>query len=373
MQKVIVIGGGIMGASVAYHLAKADVQVILVDREDTGQATKAAVGMICPWISQRRNKAWYRLAKEGARYYPRLIEELKQRGIKETGYAQVGVLSLHTDENKLNQVEERAYLRRQAAPEMGEIVRLASKQTQAMFPPLADGYGAIYIGGGARVNGNALREALVRAATDLGLIYLKGEAKLYCQRSRLIGVEVNGTRYTSDHIVLTAGAWVNQLLSPLGLKAQIKPQKGQIVHLNLRQDATGTWPVAMPPNNQYILAFEQGRIIVGTTHEDEAEFDDRVTAGGIHTILDKALSAAPGLASAAVIAMRAGIRPQTPQFLPVFGPVSGFDNLWMANGLGSTGLTVGPYLGAQLAKLILGQPTELDPAQYNVNSIITRL
>ena len=86
MPKVIVIGAGILGASTAYHLAKNGAEVIVVDRKDKGQATDAAAGIICPWLSQRRNKAWYALAKAGARFYPNLIEELNKDGETNTGY-----------------------------------------------------------------------------------------------------------------------------------------------------------------------------------------------------------------------------------------------------------------------------------------------
>ncbi|KHF29607.1 D-amino acid dehydrogenase small subunit [Anoxybacillus sp. BCO1] len=70
MNRYIVIGAGIVGASIAFHLAKEKVQVILIDREDRGQATDAAAGIICPWTSQRRNKKWYALAKGGAAFIP---------------------------------------------------------------------------------------------------------------------------------------------------------------------------------------------------------------------------------------------------------------------------------------------------------------
>lgn len=80
MKKFIVIGAGILGASTAYQLAKRGAEVIIVDRKDPGQATAAAAGIICPWISQRRNQAWYRLAKEGARFYPSLIAERNRAG-----------------------------------------------------------------------------------------------------------------------------------------------------------------------------------------------------------------------------------------------------------------------------------------------------
>ncbi|MFX7302958.1 FAD-dependent oxidoreductase, partial [Acinetobacter baumannii] len=73
MQKIIVVGAGILGASTAYQLSKRGAEVIIVDRKHEGQATDAAAGIICPWLSQRRNQAWYKLAKEGARFYPSLI------------------------------------------------------------------------------------------------------------------------------------------------------------------------------------------------------------------------------------------------------------------------------------------------------------
>src|SRR4051794_14198738 len=107
MKKVIVIGAGVLGASTAYHLAKSGVEVTVVDRFDAGQATDAATGIICPWLSQRRNKAWYALAKSGAAYYASLIHQLEEDGETETGYRRVGAVSLHTDSVKLEKMEER--------------------------------------------------------------------------------------------------------------------------------------------------------------------------------------------------------------------------------------------------------------------------
>jgi D-amino-acid dehydrogenase len=85
MKKIIVVGAWILGASTAYHLAKSGTDITLVDRHDLGQATDAAAVNVCPWLSQRRNKAWYQLAKGGARYYPTLIDQLEEDGETETG------------------------------------------------------------------------------------------------------------------------------------------------------------------------------------------------------------------------------------------------------------------------------------------------
>lgn len=98
MKSYIIIGAGILGASAAYHLAKAGADVTVIDWKHPGQATDAAAGIVCPWLSQRRNQAWYAIAKGGARYYNQLIQQLEADGETETGYQKVGAVSLHTDE-----------------------------------------------------------------------------------------------------------------------------------------------------------------------------------------------------------------------------------------------------------------------------------
>lgn len=98
MNQIIIIGAGILGASTAYQLAKSGAKVIVIDRMDKGQATDAAAGIVCPWLSQRRNKAWYALAKGGAKFYPNLISDLEKDGEQNTGYARVGAISIHSDQ-----------------------------------------------------------------------------------------------------------------------------------------------------------------------------------------------------------------------------------------------------------------------------------
>ena len=130
MKSYIVVGSGILGASTAYHLAKAGANVTIVHRQQLGQATDAGAGIVCPWLSRRRNKAWYKIVKGGARYYSSLIQQLEEDGETDTGYNRVGAISLHTDEKKLDRMEERAYKRREDAPEIGEITRLSAEETK---------------------------------------------------------------------------------------------------------------------------------------------------------------------------------------------------------------------------------------------------
>ncbi|EMT45369.1 NAD(P)/FAD-dependent oxidoreductase [Anoxybacillus flavithermus] len=365
MNRYIVIGGGIVGSSVAFHLAKEKANVILIDREDQGRATDAAAGIICPWTSQRRNKKWYALAKGGAAFYPYLIEQLQAYG-HQTGYKRVGAICLHYDSDKLQSMEERVYKRREEAPEIGEVTRLSSEEVITRFPVLSDGYEAIYVSGAARVDGRALRRALIHAAIQLGTTYVKGSATLLHKNGRVIGATVGNERYEADGVIVAAGVWAKPLLLPLGIDFLITPQRAQIVHLKHNEQHTDHWPVVMPPNNQYLLAFPKGKIVVGATHEDDVGIDCRVTAGGLYEVLHKALTIAPYLSDWTHTETRVGFRPHAPNFLPIFGAVPHIEGLYVANGLGASGLTAGPYVGAELAKMILGQSTTLQQSDYDV-------
>ncbi|MDT8859738.1 FAD-binding oxidoreductase [Alkalihalobacillus sp. MEB130] len=372
MKTYIIVGAGILGAATAYHLAKEGANVTIVDRQDLGKGTDAAAGIVCPWLSQRRNQAWYQLAKGGARYYPSLIKELEEIGEKDTGYKQVGAISLHTDEKKLDKMEERAKKRRDDAPEMGEIRRLSPAETQDLFPPIAKEYGSVYVSGAARVNGSALCRALINAAKKKGATFIKGDAVLTREGNCVTGIQLEEKHITADQVIVTTGAWAKEVCESLDISFLIKPQKAQIVHLELPNTDTDEWPVVMPPTNQYLLAFEGGRVVVGATHEDDVGYDRRVTVAGLHEIFDKALMIAPGLADSTVVETKVGFRPVAPGFLPVIGAIPGFQGIIVANGLGASGLTVGPYLGAELAKFALGRDTEIDLSLYSVAEAIEK-
>ncbi|QUL57870.1 FAD-binding oxidoreductase [Paenibacillus tritici] len=373
MKKVIVIGAGILGASTAYQLTKMGAEVLIMDRKDPGQATDAAAGIICPWLSQRRNQAWYRLAKAGARFYPGLIDELNQAGITHTGYARVGALSIHTDEGKLDKIEERARLRLPDAPEIGVITRLTAAETQERFPLLAGNYAAVHISGAARVDGRALRDALLQSAQQQGAVMINGDAALEFEPGRVTGVKAGESYYPADEVIICAGAWANPLLQPLGIDFKVSFQKGQIMHLQITDpQETDDWPVVIPPSDQYLLAFARQQIVIGATHENDiAGYNTSVTAGGMQEILSKGLEVAPGLADSIFGEVRVGFRPFTPGFLPVIGAVPGWKGVLAANGLGASGLTMGPFIGSQLAKLALGREPDIELGDYSLQTAVT--
>ncbi|WP_409253943.1 NAD(P)/FAD-dependent oxidoreductase [Bacillus sp. SCS-153A] len=370
MKKIIVVGGGILGASTAYHLAKEGADVHIVDRRHPGQATDAAAGIVCPWLSQRRNKEWYRLVKGGARYYPALVKQLEEDGEVNTGYKKVGALSLHHDENKLVKIAERAIKKREDAPEIGDVKILSKEETRKLFPLLSEEYGAVFVSGGARVNGRAFRDALLKGAQKHGARLIHGRCSLIFEKGRVKGVQTEEEYLQADEVVVTGGAWASELLEPLGIKCKVSFQKAQILHISMNGMETERWPVVMPPNNQYLLSFDDGKIVAGATHEDDTGFDIRPTAGGLYEILHKALQVAPGIHNGTVIETRVGFRPYTPGFLPVVGRVPDWEGLLFANGLGASGLTSGPYLGAELAKLALDKEPELNLNDYPVQGAL---
>ncbi|MEV4393197.1 FAD-dependent oxidoreductase [Nonomuraea sp. NPDC049607] len=171
-MRVVVIGSGIVGASAAYYLSGRGVAVTVVDRGSQGQATQAGAGIVCPWVDHPEDDAWYRLTREGARHYPALVEALGE----DIGYAKVGALLVAEDPVDLEPV--RALLRRRYAdaPEMGEVTDVLTPSD--LFPPLSDDLSALLVPGAARVDGGAVRDALLRAAVAQGAEVLRGDAVL---------------------------------------------------------------------------------------------------------------------------------------------------------------------------------------------------
>jgi D-amino-acid dehydrogenase len=123
---------------------------------------------------------------------------------------------------------------------------------------------------------------------------------------------------------------------------------------------TEPWPVVLPPGSHYLLAFGGSRVVVGATRETGPGFDCRVTAAGQAEVLNEALAVAPGLGPATPVETRVGFRPMAPDLRPMLGRIAGVDGLVIGNGLGSSGLTVGPIAGRLLAQLVLGEAPELD-------------
>ena len=364
-MRVIVVGAGVLGASAAFHVALAGAQAVLVDQAHDGRATAAGAGIVCPWLAETADLEWYRIASAGARYLPTLIRHLAEFEEHELGYRRVGALSVSWNERSLDGIERLVLARRIGAPEAGEVSRLTARQARDLFPPLHPELAAVHVSGGARVDGRLLSAALCRAMERQSGTVRRGTARLLVEGGRVTGACVGGEAIKADAVILAAGAWAPPLLAPLGLTLAIEPQRGQITHLRLEGAETGSWPVVLPPGSHYLLAFEGGRVVAGATRERGTGFDHRVTAAGQAEVLNQALAVAPGLGQATVVETRVGFRPLGPDGRPLLGAAAGVEGLVIGNGMGPSGLTVGPFAGRLLAQAALGQPPDLALGPYD--------
>lgn len=364
MNEVAVIGGGIVGASVAYRLARSQVRVTLVDRADQGQATAAGAGIISPGTSIKSPDAFFPLAFRAVEYYEELLVQLAEDGETRTGYETVGLLHVATDEDEaarlpglLRLLDER---RAAGVRNLGETSLLNSAEASQLFPPLLQTYGAVHTSGAARVDGRLLRDAMLRAAEKHGARRLNGSASLVMQSGSVVGGTVGDQTLPVDAVIVAGGAWSGKLATSLGLKLPIYPQRGQILHLEVSDGDTSHWPIVVGFHSHYLLTFPPNRVVAGATREDDSGFEYRMTAGGVHEALSEALRVAPGLVSATLREVRIGLRPATPDGLPILGRIQAAPNLLVVTGHGSSGLQLGPYSGALVADLMRGEAAPID-------------
>lgn len=216
-MKVAIIGSGIVGSTASYYLSKeAQVDVTVYDH-GVGQATKAAAGIISPWFSKRRNKAWYRLARLGADFYQELVEDLAKDGIKTDFYQQTGVYLLKKNEDKLDELYQLALSRREESPLIGDLAILNKEEVAQQFPGLQGFEKLVYASGGSHVEGALLTETLLKAS---GARVIKEEVALSVSDH---GYQIAGENY--DQVILATGAWLGQMLEHLATKSMSVPKK----------------------------------------------------------------------------------------------------------------------------------------------------
>lgn len=366
---VVVVGGGVVGCGAAYALTRRGVRVTLVDRADDGQATAAGAGIVAPGTVLSAPPGWYPLAFGGAAYYPELLASLAADGIADAGYTVPGGLFIAEDDGERERLAAVCRLLQERAgagvPNLGEVNLADEAAVRELCPALAPGVTGIHMSGVGRVNGRLLREALSQAARQRGGRVLRASARLAVRGGRASGVvTADGDEIGADAVILATGAWPDAWAGLPGQAVAVRPQRGQILHLDLPGSSAANWPVIEGFTDPYLLGFPPHRVVAGATREDGAGFDHRVTAAGQHWLLSGALRRAPGLAEATVAGTRAGFRPVTADGLPVLGRLPEPDNVWFATGTAAEGLTMGPYLGALAAGLACGEALPLDGAPY---------
>ncbi|BDS82703.1 FAD-dependent oxidoreductase [Streptococcus pneumoniae] len=364
MKKVAIIGAGIVGATAAYYLSKeSDLEVTVFDHGQ-GQATKAAAGIISPWFSKRRNKAWYKMARLGADFYVDLLADLEKSGQEIDFYQRSGVFLLKKNESKLEELYQLALQRREESPLIGQLAILAPASANELFPGLQGFDHLLYASGGARVDGQLLVTRLLEASQ---VKLVKEKATLTPLASGYqIGEEV------FDQIILATGAWLGDMLEPLGYAVDVRPQKGQLRDYQFAQDME-SYPVVMPEGEWDLIPFAGGKLSLGATHENDMGFDLAVDETLLQQMEEATLPHYPALSEATSRTERVGIRAYTRDFSPFFGQVPELAGVYAASGLGSSGLTTGPIIGYHLAQLVQSREMTLDPANYPIENYVKRL
>ncbi|WP_417219759.1 NAD(P)/FAD-dependent oxidoreductase [Arthrobacter sp.] len=350
--QIAVIGSGVAGASTAFSLARAGARVTLIDPETDGAATPAGAGIIMPWATSSEGP-FYDLYAAGAEHYPQLLRELAAVGVDDVDFRVTGGLIVNDDEDLLRTTAERISSRISGSRVAGTLRRVDPDQASSLFPPLRPGLSGLHLSGAARVDGRSLRSGLIRGAQAHGAELIAATAALAPARTPggSAHLEVDGRTLAPDAIVVAAGAWTDAVLAPLGLATGVVAQRGQILHLRADGHDTGNWPSVHPLSDVYMVAFGGSRLVFGATREDGTGIDPRRTAAGGRKLHDGVLDLAPGLADATVIETRVGIRPVSPEALPIARQLA--PGLWANAGFGPAGLTMGPLVGHRLARQVL--------------------
>lgn len=363
MKKIAIVGAGIVGATAAYYLSKeSDIEVTVFDHGN-GQATKAAAGIISPWFSKRRNKAWHKMARLGADFYVDLLADLEKTGQKVDFYQRSGVFLLKKDDSKLEELYDLALQRRDESPLIGELAILDQAAASSLFPGLKGFERLLYASGGARVDGQLLVSRLLDASQ---VKVVKKEVSL---TPLLSGYQIDNQMF--DQVILSTGAWLGHILEPLGYEVDVRPQKGQLRDYQVEQDM-GAYPVVMPEGEWDLIPFPGGKLSLGATHENDMGFDLTVDKNLLDQMVVAASPFYPALAEAISSGERVGIRAYTSDFSPFFGQVPALSGVYTASGLGSSGLTTGPIIGYHLAQMLQGRSGVLDPADYPTERYIKK-
>lgn len=369
-MKVMVIGGGIVGASAALKLIESGHGVTLVDRHDAGRATVAGAGIIAPGTSMRTLPAFYPFAADAVRYYPELVARMAELDAGNTRYEVVGKLFVATNDEEYERLpaiqqlmEER---RLEGMPNLGQTQQVTADEAKSMFPALGEVAGAIHVPEAARVDGGSIRDAMVNAAQTLGVDIMRGDARLLQANDDQAVIEVEGVTYPVDRVVVAAGAWTNTILEPIGVSLPVAPQKGQIMHVSMGEVDTSKWPIVGTFGDQYILTFGPNRVVCGATRETGSGYDLRMTPGGMQSVTSEALRVAPGLASGTIEEVRVGLRPLSEDGLPFIDRVEGHRSVIVATGHGPSGLQLGPWSGVIAAELATGREPSSDISAFRV-------
>jgi glycine oxidase len=361
---VAIIGGGVIGASIAFELAGEKLRVVVLDRQEPGsEASWAAAGMLSPAPDSPRDWPLAPLGSESLRLYPDFIARVEAASGKSAGYASEGTLEVFSGVDGEADRDCRVERCRQLALSAEPLDLTAARIWE---PALGDGVRAVaWFPDEGVVEPRALTNAVITAAQRRD-VEIRGDCavtELICERSRCTALVAGGERISAGHLVVAAGCFSSQLRGGSGLLARIaptRPVRGQMLALrprgpNLRR--------VVRSERGYLVPRRDGRIVAGSTSE-EVGFEKRVTPEGVRKIFDAALELFPRLADAELVETWSGLRPGTPDDLPILGPTD-VEGLLIGTGHYRNGILLAPVTAKLMRDWIVDGRTRLDATAFS--------
>jgi glycine oxidase len=361
---VLVLGGGAIGLSTAYFLARDGVSVQVVDKGDFGQeASWAGAGILPPGDPAHAQTPFDQLRAHSAALYPTLSAELRERTGIDNGYLRCGGLEFPAGDGHAAEQEWR-----------GEGITCETLDEPALRrlePAVATSLTtACHLPDLAQLRNPRHLKALLAGCRALGVRLRPGCPVHGFERrgERVAAVRSAEGPLHAGRFLVAAGAWTDTLLETIGRRPGVHPVRGQIALLNT---VTPLFRRVLLRGPRYLVPRPDGRVLVGST-EEYVGYDKRTTAAAIQELLALAARLVPDLATAHVERAWAGLRPGSPDGLPFLGAVPGAEGLYVAAGHFRAGLQLAPATGLVMKELLLGQPTTVDLAPFRLDRLAFR-
>lgn len=349
---LLVLGGGVIGLGSAWRAARAGMRVCVVDAGGRERATEVAAGMIAPvGEAQWGEEALLAAAVDSAGRWPDFAAEIEADAGLPVPYRRCGSLHVGLDR------DETAGLRRlhDLHAELGLEARwLRGSECRRLEPGLTTAVtGGYEAPGEAEIDTRALLVALRAAAVSRGVELHEGRvAGLLLEGDRCAGARLEGGEELRAPRTLAAlGARLGGEVLPPEVRPPIRPVKGEVLRLRAGSGAAPCERV-IASERVYVVPRASGDVVIGATMEDRG-FDLRVTAGGVHELLREAYRAVPEVAELELLECRAGLRPTTPDNLPVVG-ASTIGGLHLAGGHHRHGIMLAPVTADAVAAELTG-------------------
>jgi glycine oxidase len=348
---VIIVGGGVIGCSIAYHLRKAGTSVTVIDQGEIGaEASSAAAGLLAPLGSLAGPGPFADLLLASFALFPALVPELEDASGIRVKYEQTGVLRVVRNPKNMSNLRKRMKAWQPLGLHMEWLSGEAARQREPALAP--DVCAALYAPEESQIKASLVVKAFAQAAANLGAT-LRNHTRitdLQQQNDRVTAIETSqGDAIPCNQLVVASGAWSAQWSALLNIELAVTPQRGQI--LALRQPTPPLRHIIFG-EAAYLAPKQDGTVVVGATKE-EVGFDKQLTAGGVAWLLSTASRLMPSLEQSEIERMWAGLRPKTPDNLPILGAAPGWQNVTLATGHGSVGVILSAITGQTLAELLV--------------------